>query len=201
MLGRFFKQELFKRIAIIFGVSAVLLVAALNLGDRVLGFSSPLLGIVLLLILAAATIAGQRVAIGQTIREVPRWGKMILVNLIGWVGGWILSFVVGILPAALLGGWIISLLQIIFFTLLASWLFLNWNPEAQEEAEEQYEAPSQEVFPEADETFSRGRLSAPGISPEESFPSDEIDDQEARIAARRERLLSRHQQDDDLLSE
>lgn len=186
--------ELFKRVATIYGLSGLFLVLSFTFSDRVLAFAGTNLVVALLVIsiVVGAAVTGQRMGLKRIAGLPAPWPRVIGISLASWIFAYIISLIVGFLPALLLGGWVVSVLQLIFFSLLASWLYLNWGLD--EASEDNFEVPSTQQPPEPVRV-------APEPVAYESPVAEEYDPEESRIQARREKLLSDAEVDDDLLSE
>lgn len=131
-------RERFKRTVAVFALSAGILVLGLALGDDLMAFvrgngiTSAILFIALFAIAILIQHKGLQVALGEQFS----WGRIILTNTGGWVLAWVFSLFFGILLMWLPGGKVIvSLLQWIFFSLIASIILLRW-PEGGDDDEE-----------------------------------------------------------------
>lgn len=186
--------ELFKRTAMSFAGAGLFLVIAFALSDNLLAFAtgSAVGSIIALIVLIVVSVGGLRLGLQRLAGLPTPWGRVIGIALASWIGAYILALIVGFLPAMLLGGWIVSLAQLVFFILLGSWLYLNWG----QDDKASYQAAPEPVSA-APEPVAYGSPEPAPITPK--YPEEDLE--ESRIQARREKLLSDAEVDDDLLSE
>lgn len=131
-------RERFKRTVAVFAVSAGILVLGLSLGDDLLAFvkGNGLTSAIFFLALFVVAVLIQRKGLEMVLGERFSWGKIILTNIGAWVSALVLSLFFGLLLAWLPGGKVIvSLLQWVFFSFIASLFLLRW-PESDDEQEE-----------------------------------------------------------------
>lgn len=195
MLGKFMgpDPELFKRVAMVFGSAGLFLVLAFTFSDSVLAFAtgSAVGAVLLVVVLVGIALLALRAGLMRLCGLPAPWGRVVGIGVSSWIGAYIASLLVALLPALLVGGWIALPLQVLFFTALGAWLYLNWGQG--EDPEPAYQAP-EPAYQEAPRPYQ-----AP--EPVTEARDQELDPQEARIAARRQKLLDDAETGDDLLSE
>jgi len=139
-------QQLFKRVLTVFGAVALLLVIILALSDSLLAFAAgtAVTAGLVILVLAAGSLFLERWALRSLAGIYLGWKRLIAINVISWIGGYIAALLIGILPSLLVGNWIISVLQVFGFAVMATWLCLAWEADDLEDETDQAPAARQE---------------------------------------------------------